>query len=313
MILFIDSVQGQGLARMDSLNSWRRNIFFDTDSTAGFGPDLFVATWDGNTAPHLITQTVGQTVLDQVAGTGGFISSASFAQGNSGRAMEAAIPWSTVFRGHIIPRGAKLKICGVITGGGDGTGCPESAPDNGQGLSSDASAKAVIDNYAIIDLDRNTDIQGGTVPGPPGPDGVPDFGIEPISRVTFRFPPPIFPKSFCVKDILLDRPVLLPDHSEHMHFNVRLEPEPDPLDLNNGARKISMSAYVYDLRGHEVRTLYVSQARPVLAPGGLAYSAYDTWDGRNQNGEIVPPGIYIVRVITEPGVCRALRAFAVVR
>ena len=227
--------------------------------------------------------------------------------------MEAAIPWTTVFRGHIIPRGAKIKICGVITGGGDGTGGPDAAPDNGQGLSSDASAKAVIDNYAIIDLDRNTDIQGGSVPGPAGPDGVPDFGVEPISRVTFRFPPPIFPKSYCVKEILFDRPALLPDRGEHIHFNMTLEPVPDPLDLNNGARKISMSAYVYDLRGRSVRTLYQNMSRPVLAPSGPAYSAYDTWDGRDQNGAIVPPGVYIVRIVTEPGVCRALRAFAVVR
>ena len=319
MILFIDSVQGQGLARMDSLNSWRRNFFFDTDSAAGFTPDLFVATWDNaQEPPHLITWVSAQTVLDNVIGAqppNAFTAATTFASDNSGRAMEASIPWTTVFRGHAFPRGAKIRICGAITGGGDGTGCPDAAPDNGQGLSSDAGTKAVIDNYAIIDLDRNADIQGGAVPGPavPGGDGVPDFGVEPISRVSFRFPPPIFPKSFCVKDILFDRPALLPDRGEQIHFNVRLEPEPDPRDLNNGARKITMSAYVYDLRGREVRTLYESQGRPVLAPGGPAYAAYDVWDGRDRNGAIVPPGIYIVRIITEPGVCRALRAFAVVR
>jgi hypothetical protein len=317
MILFIDSVQGQGLARMDSLNSWRRNFFFDPDSAAGFEPDLFVATWDNaQEPPHLITQTIGQTVLDNVIGAqppNSFTSATTFSVGNSGRAMEAALPWTTVFRGHAMPRGAKLKICGVITGGGDGTGGPDSAPDNGQGLSSDGSTKAVIDNYAIIDLDRNTDIQGGAVPGPPGPDGIPDLGVEPISRVGFRFPPPIFPKSFCVKDIIFDRPALVPDRGGHMRFSLRLEPVPDPLDLNNGARKITMSAYVYDLRGRQVRTLYVNQARPVLAASGLAFRDYDVWDGRDQSGAIVPPGVYVVRIITEPGVCRALGAFAVVR
>lgn len=98
-----------------------------------------------------------------------------------------------------------------------------------------------------------------------------------------------------------------------MRFSLRLEPVPDPLDLNNGARKITMSAYVYDLRGRQVRTLYVNQARPVLAASGLAYRDYDVWDGRDQSGAIVPPGVYVVRIITEPGVCRALGAFAVVR
>jgi len=328
MILFIDSVPGRGLARMDSLNSWRRNFFFDTDPVSGFGPDLFVATWDGNTSPRLITQIRGQTVEDDVPGAL-FSAAATFSQGNSGRAMEAAIPWATVFLQQaglgvretlitvngvsdtiaILPRGAKLKICGVITGGGDGTGGPDSAPDNTQGLSSDGSAKAVIDNYAIIDLDRNDD----TGLGHGGPDGVADWGVEPISRVTFRFPPPIVGRLFCAKDLVFDRPALLPDRGEHLRWDVSLEPPPDPSDPDNGARKIQLSAYIYNLRGHAVRTLYTSQERPVLRPNDPAYHVFDSWDGRDDSGAIVPPGIYMVRLVTEPGVCRLIRSFVVVR
>lgn len=329
MILFIDSVQGQGLARMDSLNSWRRNFFFDSDPVNGFQPDLFLATWDGNTAPRLITQIRGQTVEDDVPGAL-FSAAATFSQGNSGRAMEAAIPWSTVFLAQaglgvretlvtvggvsdttaILPRGAKIRICGVITGGGDGSGGPDAAPDNVEGLSSDAGAAAVIDNYATIDLDRNDD----TGLGHGGPDGVADWGVEPKSRVSFRFPPPILGLRFCIADLTFDRPVLLPDLGEHIHFSLKMEPTPDPADPNNQVRTVLTSAFVYDMHGRPVRTLYTGLARPVLDVNDpVLHDRYDSWDGRDDRGAIVPPGIYVVRLVTGQGECRALRSFAVVR
>ena len=328
MILFIDSVPHQGLARMDSLNSWRRNFFFDTTGVEGFSPDLFVATWDGNTSPRMITQLRGQIVEDDVVGPL-FSAAATFSQGNLGRAMEAAIPWRSVFLAQagigvretlvtvggvtdtlpVLPPGTKLKICGVITGGGDGTGGPDCAPDNTQGLSSDGSARAVIDNYAIVDLDRNDD----TGLGHGGPDGIPDWGVRPLDRISFRFPPPIVPLLFCIRDVTLDRPALLPDRGEHLRFHVQIEPAPNASDPNNTARKLQMSAYVYDLRGRIVRTLYQNQTRPVLDPNDASYRDSDAWDGRNQDGAIVPPGIYVLRVVTEPGVCRTLRSFVVVR
>ena len=37
------------------------------------------------------------------------------------------------------------------------------------------------------------------------------------------------------------------------------------------------------------------------------------WDGRDQNGELVPPGIYIMRLVLEPNVSRLTRPVVVVR
>ena len=328
MILFIDSVPGRGLARMDSLNSWRRNFFFDAQDSAGFAPDLFGATWDQNTTPRLITQMRGQNVEDDIVGPL-FTAAATFDQGNTDRAMEMRIPWRTVFLAQaglgthdtlitvggvtdtipLIPRGARLRICGVVTGGGDGTGGPDSAPDNTRGLTSDAGVRAVIDNYASVELDRNDD----TGLGGGGPDGVADWGVQPITRVSFRYPPPILPRSFCARELSLDRPVLLPDLGESARFRFTLDPPPDPGDPNNTARTVSVSAYVYDLAGRLVRVLYVNDSRRVLDPATSAAGIRDAWDGRDRNGAIVLPGVYVVRVVTEPGVCRALRSVVVAR
>lgn len=333
MILFIDSVPGRGLARMDSLNSWRRNFFFDTTSTPGvpgFAPDLFGATWDTNTSPHLIVQLQGQTVDDEVVGPL-FNAAATFDQGNPGRAMELAIPWSSVFvaqagvgtrdtvmsvrlpSGDVVrdtfplfPPGTKIRICGAITGGADGTGGPDLAPDNTRGLSSDGGAAVYVDNWAIIDLDQNDD----TGTGHGGPDGVADWGVEPVTRVSFRYRPPLFPLRFCVGDLVLDRPAFRPDLGERLNFSLHLDPPPDPSDPQSELRTVILSANVFDLHGRFVRNLYVSQTRPVLAPND---PAFDVWDGRDSQGRIVPAGIYALRSVVEPNLCRATRAFVVAR
>src|SRR5258705_9284127 len=94
IILFIDSVPGQGLAKMTDLTSWRRNFFFDTtgvSSGGGFAPDLFAATWDQNLTPRLIVdkqqrQNDKDLVDDETSGTY-FVSAATFDQGNTGPAM----------------------------------------------------------------------------------------------------------------------------------------------------------------------------------------------------------------------------------
>ncbi|RPJ41186.1 MAG: hypothetical protein EHM19_12420, partial [Candidatus Latescibacterota bacterium] len=48
ILLLFDFVPG-GLEKMTELNSWRRNFVF----ARNFSPDLFWATWDGNTTPQV--------------------------------------------------------------------------------------------------------------------------------------------------------------------------------------------------------------------------------------------------------------------
>ncbi len=188
MLLLMDLVPGEGLSEMFALDSWRRHIAFSAD----FTPDLFLATWDTNTAPRLLRQVSGNQLDDQSPGAD-FEGAATFAQGNTGRAMEARIPWSQIVRYsapgwvverdttlaehpdtlYFLPPGTTLRLAQVLTHGADGTGGPDVAPNNSTGCSDDYSTLLVVDNFAIIPLDADND-------------GLPDVGASPLTRATFK-------------------------------------------------------------------------------------------------------------------------------
>ncbi|MEO5989128.1 MAG: hypothetical protein ABIU54_05235 [Candidatus Eisenbacteria bacterium] len=328
MVLLFDTVPGRGLTSMTALNSWKRNFDFDTTGSGtgnGFSPDFFAATWDGNTSPRLIVQLAGNQVDDERVGPY-FSAAATFLQGNTDRAMELRIPWKSVFVGQagvgtrdtvmtvagvtdtfrLFPRGTTIKLSGVVTGGGDGSGGPDSAPDNLRGHTDNTGDLVFIDNYALIDLDRNDD----TGAGGGGPDGVADWGVSPKSRITFRHQPPVVALRFAVNEVTVDRPAFAPDRGEKIHFSVDLDKRLDANDPVNQVRTLNLTANIFDLRGHFIRNLYLSQTRSALSP---ADPALDMWDGRNERGEIVPPGIYVIRTVIEPSLSRALKSVVVVR
>jgi len=41
--------------------------------------------------------------------------------------------------------------------------------------------------------------------------------------------------------------------------------------------------------------------------------SWDSWDARDNRGELVRPGVYILRLVVEQNICRSTRAFVVVR
>lgn len=331
MVLLLDTVPGRGLERMTSLNSWRRNFAFDTSGASaglGFQPDLFGATWDGNTAPRLITQLGGTQVDDHQVGAY-FRAAATFFQGNTDRAMELALPWRAVFAGiagygtrdsvmtvagvtdtfRLFPPGTRIKLVGVVTAGADGTGGPDSAPDNLRGHSEQGGELVFIDNYAEIELDRVDDTGAGFG----GPDGVADWGIDPSSRVTFRYQPPIRGLSFALAretGITLDRLAFRPDLGERIRFHTALDQRLDPVDPIDQVRNFIFSANIFDINGRFIRNLFLSQTRAALTPDD---ATFDQWDGRDERGRIVPAGIYVLRTVIEPNLSRATRAFVVVR
>ncbi|MEO6463641.1 MAG: hypothetical protein ABIP29_11255, partial [Candidatus Eisenbacteria bacterium] len=239
MIVFFDVVPDRGMTEMGSLESWRRNFSFSED----FRPDLFLATWDGNTAPRLLVHRGGNQVQDNVPGSN-FRATATFSTNQQGRAMEFAIPWDTFFLGsvdlgttptfvpslgetvHVFTAGTVIKVAAVVTGGGDGTGGPDSAPDNTRGHSNDANQNVLVDNYVSIELDRSDD----TGLGAGGPDGVADWGVEPASRATFKIQPPVAPVRLQVVNLRLDRPAIAPDRGERARFRFDVEPPPVPGD-----------------------------------------------------------------------------------
>lgn len=331
MILFIDSVPRVGLGAMDSLNSWRRNFFFDTTGVSsgnGFAADLFVATWDGNTSPRLIMQESNQRVRDLETSTGFFSAAATFDKGNTGRAMEIALPWRSVFLGPVggpgvkdtvvfvngvpdtipvFPAGSRLRIIGAVTAGADGTGGPDCAPDNTRGLTTNSGDAVYLDNWATIDIDRNDD----TGRGHGGPDGVADWNVDPHSRVSFRITPSLNPPSlrFRIDELRPDRPAIRPEAGDQLRFTIGIAPKPDPANPYHQVSSLQFSANVFDLEGRIVRTLLRTQSMRILDVPQTEVA----WDGRDDQGAIVPPGVYILRAVLEPNLSRGLRSVVVVR
>ncbi len=334
MILFLDTLPDTGIVSMTQLNSWRRNIYFDTFARYKgdeFEPDVFGATWDTNTNPRFLTFLDNGQVDDRQVGPE-FSASASFNQGNDGRAMEMAIPWRNVFGGlkgrgtrdtaivlgdgthivaHRMPLGVhSVKLCAVVTGGADGTGGPDSAPDNLGGHTDNGNDAIQLDNYALIDLDQIDD----TGLGNGGPDGIPDWDVKPLTRVTFRYPPPIESQRFKLNDLTIDRPVLAPDRAQKVRFHARVEPKLNPDQPIDRSRKVTISANVYDLNGHQVRHLITQWTTLAIHfDEDLDSNPQAQWDGRDDSGRIVPAGIYILRVVIDQNIDRATRSVVVVR
>lgn len=321
LVILVDAVPDRGLETMRQMNSWSRNFIFSDD----LRPDLFAATWDNNTSPRLLIHQGGTRVDDQQSGVNGtFRTAATFSQNQRGRAMEVAIPWSVVFlsteglgttprwvpsRGETLqtfPPGTKLKIVAVLTAGGDNTGGPDSAPDNTQGHTNDGNQDVIVDNYAIVDLDQADD----TGLGAGGPDGVADWGIEPKSRVTFKFAPPILARPIELSAVSLDRPAFAPDRGDLVRFTPEISPPIDPANPIDALRTLNFTAGVFDFRGRRVRQLYSNRSRPAAFPGD---DLDDRWDGRDDGGSIVEPGIYLIRLVLEPSASRVVKPVVVVR
>ncbi|MAF26884.1 MAG: hypothetical protein QF819_00240 [Gemmatimonadota bacterium] len=301
VILLIDHAPG-GMTEMTNLNSWRRNFVF-----RNLQPDLFLATWDRNTLPQAWT-SVGTNQVTQRDATS-FATVATFDQGTPGRAMEAALPWPFLLGDDavrdfsaavgeslwVVPaERSVLRVVAIVTAGGDGTGGPDSAPDNLSGHSAESSDQVTIDNYAEIPLDLDGD-------------GFCDFGQSVKERVSFLVQPPVRGVRMEIADVAFARSVISPENGGELAFRVRLSPE---VPSGESFRTVVLSAEVFDRRGKRVKELYRNHERSAADPVSLAM---DRWDGRDWDGGIVPGGIYVLRVVIEPETHRFTRAFSVVR
>lgn len=311
MLIWLDVDPDEGLESMTNINSWRRNFVFSND----FTPDLFIGTWDGNTRPR-INQVLGPTSVQEFP-PGEIASVATFDRTAAGRGLEVAIPWSIVFGGRsenventelnttvwTVPAGMDtLRIAAAITAGPDGTGGPDSAPDNFGGHSTESSDQVTIDNYAWIALDGNMSSEyEDTVPG------VVDFGLEPREFIGFKRQPPIRGITFKIKDLSFEQPIVSPEEGLPLVFDVQLDP---PAPFDECFRTVSLTARIYDSLGNFVDEIYSEDERSVCESSS---PTRDRWGGRNADGIFVPGGIYVLSVVSEPGLSRSTRAFAVVR
>lgn len=313
-----------GLSEMTQLNSWRRNFTFEN----GFRPDFFVATWDGNKTPRLLSVRAANNVVDEVPASGAdaqvagqFLSAATFQGTQAGRSLEFSAPWWKVL-GFTSPTGLerryvpslgdtlsvlpagirRIRLAGIVTAGGDGTGGPDSAPDNLQGHETDSGVQVTIDNFAIVDLDALDNVTGAA-----GPDGLPDFNISVKERTTFLVQPPVLSIRFSFDELTFDRPAFAPDRGETVGWSFGISPKLDPAQA--ALRFAAFSAAIYDMNGKSIRRLYQNDRRST----DQVISDLDRWDGRDDAGEIVGGGIYLLRLILEPNQVRLIKPMAVVR
>ncbi len=354
IILLMDYLPG-GLEKMTELNSWRRNFVFSN----GFRPDLFLATWDGNTTPQLWRASGENTVVEIDNNT--IETEAKFDQSITGRSMEAAIPWDVFYAdgltrffdesvrdsSWLLPGGLSpsrpIRFCAIVTAGADGTGGPDSAPDNFSGHTIESSDQVSIDNYAIVPLDTTffltesgrqiydvtdtfrldtTEVGGGivvdTIPDPVVDtilaDGAPDLqDVRIKNRVRFLADPPVRGITFAMNEISFDRPILSPEEGDELRFWFTLDPSAESIDERD--RNVTLTAEIYNMRGLLVKTLYREIARRI---GELVNSESNLldenrWDGLDDSGHMVPGGIYLLRLVIEPGVSSEIRGFSVVR
>lgn len=318
VLLLFDTKPG-GLAGMSTLNAWRRNFFF----CGGFQPDIFLATWDTNRQPQMWRATGSNSVRQ--LGAGDFKASATFQQGDQGKSMEAAIPWTTLWESSEIgyngvardsmpvrPGEAfrEIRCIAVLTGGGDGTSGPDVIPDNLEGMVSDGSQAVTLDNYLLTTFDDDGD-------------GFPEFGVSPKARTQTAVPLPVLFGPPRLSDVTLDRVAFCPSLGQTFTFS------PKAASSSDQAGAFNLSAAIYDMRGHLIRTLYDNNDTQVPKRGErcgrdpsrkgdcVTPSTDDVWDGRNRAGDLVPPGLYVLRVVG--GGCNALgtaridRGIAVVR
>ncbi|NNF07852.1 MAG: hypothetical protein HKN21_13900 [Candidatus Eisenbacteria bacterium] len=334
-MVFFDTVpladgQNPGLTSLSQVNSWRRAVSFDN----GIFPDLFAATWDGNTTPQLWTYT-GPNQVAQIP-QGSFPTVASFSGDLPRRSMEAAIPWDVFFLGQGVREfdpaygdtiyrmpdpDFEVRIVSWITAGADGTGGPDSAPDNLSGHQVDGSIPVVLDNYVRLRMDRFD------ANGDPNPDGVPDFG-QPVRTPTrpdmseeeyravvddfFFLAPPIRGTALEIKDIRLEPRAFAPDLGEDLEFLFTITPEIQD-ELLREVRRIDFTAEVFDLNGRKVRTLYDEAEFTIASLDGSTFLPVNRFDGRDDEGRILEGGVYLLRLILEPDQDQTQEALVVVR
>ena len=225
-------------------------------------PDYFVGTWDTNDSPQFWkVQEGGALQLEWIQNIETF---STFNTGSINRSMEMKIPWTDLQVNQEPIR--SIKLLSLITSGDDFSGSPDCAPDNLGGMSNNSSQMVVLDNYVniLIDADSN---------------GEPDLGILPQERTTFYKTPPFSPLPLLVENVLFENgKVFSPSSGEKVYFE---------LETNRGSE---FDVKIFDLNGEfvdfsddEIQTLSWS------------------WDGRNQRGEIVPFGVYILYFIANSG------------
>lgn len=149
--------------------------------------------------------------------------------------------------------------------------------------------------------------------GLPAPDRVPDlpgagqtFEVDVQQARSFLARPPIRGVAFSLADVHIDRGVVSLERHLLLEFRIQLAQR---VTTAEAGRTVSLTAEVFDLRGVRRRVLFQSRRKSVVD----LQNAVAAWDGRDESGQPVEGGIYVLRVVLEPGQDQARRSFVVVR
>jgi hypothetical protein len=186
--------------------------------------------------------------------------------------FEMAVPWSMLAIAN------PIRLAAAVTGGlGEGAG--DAAPDASAELEADRFARAVLDRLLVIDADLDDD-------------GVADAGVAPraSSSVEPHAEPPLA-RGDAKLALSVDPRAFAPERGETAGVSFRV----DELD------EVYVSCRVFSIDGSPVRTLFTDALRTRLG-GALAPDPRDHWDGRDDRGEVVRGGAYVV--VAEWGLAR---------
>jgi hypothetical protein len=248
-----------GVSDLIGAGELRRNVIFSRIT-----PTL---VFEANRAsPEAVGAAVG--ILEPLRYLGpGEYSSRFFQPARGAGALELAIPWA-----NALPESGQIKVLAFITAG-PGTGSGDAAPDPRALLPVQREMQARLDNAAtlVVDVDY---------------DGEPDIGVSPRSEATFEFMQTEPVGQSGGYEIRLDNSSALPDTGEPLRFTIQ------PKDQTVSAQ-VYQTCEVFSTSGDRVRTLFRDELRSY---GPNLTTAQDTWDGRDNNGDIVAGGIYILNV-----------------
>jgi hypothetical protein len=256
LMAFLEHDAG-GISDLVSIDEIRRNIIF-----SGIYPNIIMqasrSSLDATVAAVSILEPL--LYLDPSEYDSEFFQPA----GGPG-ALEIALPWS-----RVLPLAGYVKLLAAVTGG-TGTGTGDAAPDPAQSLSGDRQAQAWLDNAITIPVDSNHD-------------GEPDMGVSPRSAASFEFNQAEPATGYTDVGLSLEAASFAPDLSQVLRFQVGAPSCREPVE-------IYVSCEVFSVTGRRVRVLYQDEPR-VFEPG--TDPQWDEWDGRDDSGEIVRGGVYVL-------------------
>jgi len=259
LMTFIEHAAG-GIPDLVSAGPLRRNIVF-----AGVAPNTIVQA-EKTSLEAAVAVVSTREPLEYLQPDE--YNSRFFQPTNGIGALEIALPWSRVF-----PDAGILQLLAAITGA-VGSGAGDAAPDPAGLLSADRQAQAWLDNYAVIPVDADHDSE-------------PDMGVSPRSVVSFALTQKEPVRDDWDVGVRLESSSFAPDLSQELRFRIDVDAQ--------GPVELFVSCDVYSVSGRKVRTLFRNDARVFQA--GVE-PPWDQWDGRDDRGEIVRGGVYVVLATT---------------